>query len=116
MWARIENAAVAETTDVDPTGKFHPSLIWVPCPADAKPGWGYEGDKFQASPSDVNALYQAQGQRISLACETAVAGSSDAEFKAQMWQKANELKRQLDLALAAGDMASLQAVTWDDEQ
>ncbi len=115
MWARIENAAVVEITDVDPTGKFHPSLIWLPCPADVQPGWSYDGDTFHAVQS-ANTLYQAQVQRISLACDAAVADSLDAEFKAQMWQKANELKRQLDLALAAGDLDALQAVTWDTEQ
>lgn len=115
MWARIENDAVVEITDVDPTGKFHPSLNWVPCPAYVQPGWAYEGGTFQTVES-ANALYQAQVQRISLACEAAVTSSSDVEFKAQMWIKANELKRQLDLALAAGDMDALQAVTWDAEQ
>lgn len=29
MWARIENGAVAEVTDIDPAGRFHPSLVWV---------------------------------------------------------------------------------------
>ncbi len=29
MWARIENGTVAELTDVDPDGRFHPSLAWI---------------------------------------------------------------------------------------
>lgn len=31
-WARIENDMVMEVTDVDPAGRFHPSLTWVQCP------------------------------------------------------------------------------------
>lgn len=34
-------------------------------------------------------------------------------FKMQMLQKANDLKQQLDSALAAGDRAALVAVTWE---
>lgn len=30
-WARIENETVMELTDVDPSGRFHPSLVWVAC-------------------------------------------------------------------------------------
>ena len=37
-------------------------------------------------------------------------------FKLQLLQKANELKQQLDQALAAGDLAALEAVTWEREQ
>lgn len=39
MWARIENGTVAEITDLDPAGRFHPSLQWLACPADATVGW-----------------------------------------------------------------------------
>ena len=37
-------------------------------------------------------------------------------FKLQLLQKANELKQQLDQALAAGDLAALEVVTWEREQ
>lgn len=37
-------------------------------------------------------------------------------FKLQLLQRANELKQQLDLALAAGDCDALVAVTWSDSQ
>lgn len=46
MWARIEGDRVAEITDIDPAGRFHPSLVWVPCGADVKPGWHYDGTSF----------------------------------------------------------------------
>ncbi|MFJ2365937.1 hypothetical protein ACIPIN_19895 [Pseudomonas sp. NPDC087697] len=37
-------------------------------------------------------------------------------FKLQLLQKANELKQQLDQALAANDLAALEAVTWESVQ
>ena len=29
MWARIEENRVLEITDIDPSGRFHPSIVWV---------------------------------------------------------------------------------------
>nr|WP_177323723.1 hypothetical protein [Pseudomonas sp. P818] len=34
-------------------------------------------------------------------------------YKLQLLQRANELKQQLDLALAAGDAEAMQAITWE---
>lgn len=36
-------------------------------------------------------------------------------FKLQLLQKANQLKQQLDQALAGNDLAALEAVTWEDQ-
>lgn len=47
-WARIENGAVAEITDIDPAGRFHPTLVWVRCPAEIVAGWSYDGKAFVA--------------------------------------------------------------------
>jgi hypothetical protein len=46
MWARIENGTVAEITEIDPTGRFHPSMNWVACGAGVFPGWTYDGLAF----------------------------------------------------------------------
>jgi hypothetical protein len=48
MWARIENGAVAEITDIDPTGRFHPALKWRVCGEDVAPGWIYDGQTYEA--------------------------------------------------------------------
>jgi len=37
-------------------------------------------------------------------------------YKLQLLQHANELKQQLDAALDAGDLAALEAITWEAEQ
>ena len=49
-WARIENNLVMETTDIDPEGRFHESLIWVECPEDVVSGWTYSGSQFNPPP------------------------------------------------------------------
>ena len=46
MWARIGNGTVAEITDVDPAGRFHPSMQWHACPAGVLPGWLFDGQAF----------------------------------------------------------------------
>ncbi len=48
MWARIENGTVAEITDIDPTGRFHPALKWLVCGKDVVPGWNYDGQTYEA--------------------------------------------------------------------
>jgi len=50
MWARIENGTVAEITDMDPVGRFHPSLQWqqVSQAGGCGPGWRWDGKVFTA--------------------------------------------------------------------
>jgi hypothetical protein len=48
MWARIEDGTVAEITNIDPAGRFHPSLVWVTCNSEVEPGWLYDGAAFTA--------------------------------------------------------------------
>ncbi len=50
MWARIENATVAEVTNIDPQGRFHPSLIWVACSDDTRSGMQYVNGLFTVTP------------------------------------------------------------------
>lgn len=52
MWARIENDEVMEVTDVDPEGRFHPSLVWLKCPADVQQGYVYDKGVFIPSQSE----------------------------------------------------------------
>lgn len=46
MWALILNNLVAETTRIDPTGRYHPDIQWVACDELVQPGWTYDGEKF----------------------------------------------------------------------
>ncbi|WP_218190016.1 MULTISPECIES: DUF4376 domain-containing protein [unclassified Pseudomonas] len=47
-WARIENATVAEVTNIDPQDRFPPSLVWITCPDDTRPGMQYADGIFTA--------------------------------------------------------------------
>ena len=38
MWTRLENNVALELTNIDPKGRFVPSLVWVSCPEDLTPG------------------------------------------------------------------------------
>ncbi|MGJ7459471.1 DUF4376 domain-containing protein [Halomonas sp. RA08-2] len=53
MWARIENGTVTEITDIDPTGRFHPSIQWVACSTDTRPGWHYDGEQCLPPPPEL---------------------------------------------------------------
>lgn len=46
MWARIQNGAVAEITDIDPKGRFHPSIQWEPATSDVAIGDLYDGEAY----------------------------------------------------------------------
>lgn len=50
MWARIENNVLMELTDIDPTGRYHDSLIWVECPPDTQRGYIYNSGEFTPPP------------------------------------------------------------------
>jgi hypothetical protein len=63
MWAHIENDRVIEVTDIDPSGRFHPSWIWKPCPANVAMGWSYSGGKF-AAPEGVTTEVLAAAERF----------------------------------------------------
>ncbi len=52
MWALIADGVVAEITDIDPAGRFHPSLQWQPVDqtGGCGPGWVWDGLTFSAPP------------------------------------------------------------------
>lgn len=50
MWARIDNGMVVETIATHPSGRFHPSLVWIECSEEVMPGWQYDGKSFSPIP------------------------------------------------------------------
>lgn len=55
MWALVTRNVVRETTDTDPTGRYHPSVPWHPAPADVAVGWTFTGDTFAPPPASTPA-------------------------------------------------------------
>lgn len=50
-WALVIEGSVREITEIDPAGRFHPSLEWVEAGADVEPGWQYDGSGFTPPPA-----------------------------------------------------------------
>lgn len=63
MWALIQDGTVAEITDIDPAGRFHPSIQWVACADDAKPGWQFDGEQCLPPPPETIADLAEQKRR-----------------------------------------------------
>ncbi|VFS47464.1 hypothetical protein [Budvicia aquatica] len=55
MWARIENNRVVELTDINPEGRFHPSLVWVNCPEYVQADYLYDGHIF-TEPEEISDI------------------------------------------------------------
>ena len=53
MYALIKNGLVTEVTDVDPAGRYHPSLEWRECPDDVAAGYVWDGVSFAPPPEPV---------------------------------------------------------------
>lgn len=47
-WALVVDGIVVEVTDIDPAGRFHPSLVWVECDGEVETGWVCEDGVFSA--------------------------------------------------------------------
>lgn len=55
MWALVVDTLVYEVTDLDPLGRFHPSLQWYPCDNEVEVGWRYmEGAFSPPEPSQAS--------------------------------------------------------------
>lgn len=52
MWALIINGKVREITDIDPEGRFHPDLEWIPCDDSVKEHMLYSEGEFSEAPTD----------------------------------------------------------------
>lgn len=72
MWARIDNGTVAELTDIDPTGRFHPSMIWMACAGNVQPGWVLINGQLKASSELLPQLHQQKVQEVERACEAVI--------------------------------------------
>lgn len=83
MWARIDNDVVAETTETDPTGRFHRSILWVPADANVRVGWSYVDGQFMSPPeatledlqTDCRAAVDGAVRRIRVADRLSYAGA-----------------------------------------
>lgn len=104
MWARIENGTVAEITDIDPVGRFHPSLEWVRCGEDVLPGWAYDGQSFVEPHHVIDPVLirkQVESARL-LAYANPITGSDRYFAEAVRLQSTGAPQEEIDAANAAG--------------
>ena len=73
MWARIENGTVAEITDKDPKGRFHPSLHWEPAGESIDVGDLFSDGKFSKPVTPIGDLAGQAKARIESAYDAALA-------------------------------------------
>lgn len=96
MWALIVEDVVREVTDIDPTGRFHPSLSWVDCDAEVVSGNRYEGGVFEPA----NAENPAASERA----------WRDGEIAAHEWlisRHRAEIELQRETTLTTGQYTEL---------
>lgn len=72
MWARVENGTVAELTDIDPAGRFHPSMQWRPVghASDCGLGWVWD-DEACSAPAPLLPSAEELCQQIDVAADAA---------------------------------------------
>lgn len=111
-WARIENGVVAETIGFNPSGKFHPSLVWVSCADSVVAGMLYDGTfSEQETTVDIESYRRGlvvgplqfrkalRAAGLHAAAVAYVAGSDEETQEA--WEYAGEFKRLDPFILAA---------------
>lgn len=56
MWAYIVNGVVQEITDIDPEGRYHESMLWVPCGPEVGERWLYKDGVFSPPPPFIDIV------------------------------------------------------------
>lgn len=65
MWARIQNGKVVELTDIDPDGRYHPSMTWVSCGETVRVGMTHSDGEFGPPAIAVDAALSEQQVEVS---------------------------------------------------
>lgn len=65
-WARLVDGRVVETTDIDPTGRFHESIVWTACGDEVEQNYTFNGTVFAppAPPPLTTAVDLAPGRTL----------------------------------------------------
>jgi hypothetical protein len=111
-WARLDNDRVIEITDVDPAGRFHPSLIWESVPLDVTPNSTRDGDRWNVLNWDVDD--QARAQTLQTNIEGLQNDASAADRIADYERELIEVQARIEQAAQetqAAALAALEAAT-----
>ena len=70
MWALIFDGEVAEITDIEPDGRYHPDFVWIACEKNTQVGMLYKDNQFVGKqPVDIRVTMSlsAADARLTLA-------------------------------------------------
>ena len=59
-WALVVDGIVVEITDIDPSGRFHPDMVWIPCGDEIIAGSIFDGVGFSAPSAPANVVVVPQ--------------------------------------------------------
>lgn len=111
-WARLNGNQVIETTEVDPAGRFHASLIWESVPCDVTPNSTRDGDRWAIVTWDADDYARAQTLQANIAGLQGDASAADrvADYERELIEvRARIEQARLDAEAAA--LAALEATT-----
>lgn len=91
MWARIENNIVREIINVDPSGRYSPSLTWVPCSDTIKQGYIYDPVNSSFSEPVEDSFPLTAMARVDEAYEALASSGVD---PTSLFSRANNLAKQ----------------------
>jgi hypothetical protein len=84
MWVRIEDEIVVELTDIDPEGRYHPSLVWVVASSDVSYGDKFEDGYFSKIIEPVPSITRIQIETLRLIAYADPINGSDRYFSEVM--------------------------------
>ena len=107
-WARFNGNQVIETTEIDPTGRFHPSLIWAAVPCDVTPNSTRDGEHWQIANNDLTDEARAQTLQAHIAGLQGDASAADrlADYEREL----AEVQARIEQARREAEAAALAAL------
>lgn len=102
MWARIKDGLVAETTDVDPEGRYVPELVWQETEQAVQVGWTFDGTTF-APPDEPTAAVNARlsplhfMERFTAEESTGIAAAVVTSPAVMLWMLKTAAAKEIDL-------------------
>lgn len=111
-WARLNGNQVIETTEIDPAGRFHASLIWESVPCDVTANSTRDGDRWSIVNWDADDHARAQTLQANIAGLQGDASAADrvADYERELVEVQARIEQARREARAAA-LAALEAAT-----
>jgi hypothetical protein len=97
MWARIDNGVVAELTNIDPAGRFHPSMVWMACSGAVQLGWVLVNNQLKESSELLSALHARKQMEIDRGCESVITAGFWSSALGEPHRYSSQIHDQLNL-------------------